>query len=1161
MSTTITYTDQQANAIGASGVSLALDAGAGCGKTFVLTERYLKELARHDPERPDTRLSQLVAITFTDAAARELRTRIRKLVYDKIATTVGDERRNWLQLQRAIDTCRISTIHALCGNLLRQNAFTMGLDPMFSTLDGPSAAVLEAQAIEDTLRELLTTRDPDTMTLGRAWNVDGAQKRVRTMMGECRKPGFEAWLRREPEDLLAAWEDFVQTEVWPQQLAVLRPVAEALLPLVESVTPKKLEQEEPLATVTRGLQGVVSGNAEYGAVVAARKLAVANRVPFTKTFWGSDDEYEEYKRLSGEFRELVDKIPALDVSGPAAREAAELGLALARVTMKASVNYQQAKEQLGALDFEDLLVLTHRLLTDPRHRAIQRELREQIAVLFVDEFQDTDRVQVDMVRSLVGDIAESGKLFFVGDDKQSIYRFRGAEPQVFRDLQQEIEEQWRLPLSHNFRSQPAVLHFVNALFHQVFENYQPLVPTRPQATAEPAIEFLWTAFPKPESGSTAGHAARSRQAEARHLAARLRTIIDSREPIIGDKRSPDGRRPAEFGDVAILFRVLSDIAYYEEALRAEEIPYYLVGGHAFYAQQEVYDVLHLLRAVASECDELSLAGVLRSPFFSVADETLFWLAIHHHGLENGLFAGEIPREIDEAERAKVMRAEQTLTFLRSKKDEWTVPQILSEAMERTGYDAALLADFMGERKLANVYKLMEQARAAVTSGVGSLDDFVTQLAEFTTTTPKEALATTSPGDANVVRLMTVHKSKGLEFPLVVVPDLDRPENNARDSVAFDARLGPLVGPANEFDDLKQSGWGMKLFRHLETLAEKAESDRLFYVACTRAADYLMLSSAIDDIDNPKGPWLKRLAETFDLETGELLPSTSIDHQQRPRVAATIDKAPNAKPFAAGHSTDWLKTLEKAKREKRDVTTEQFASPITTSSTARRRYSVTRLSGQIIPTGGDWWRDDAENMETMAVADYEYKIDALGLGTLVHAMLERFDLADPSTIAKWAKSLAPHHDILHADTAASIATDLVEAFAASERAESLRAASEVHHEVEFTLTWPLATSEGNPRYLQGYLDCLYRDADGWRVVDYKTNQVSAAGVPELAKKYELQMLVYGLAVEQTWGTAPKELVLHFLRPGVEYVFAWDDAMRQRAIELVSTALQQIETQTT
>ncbi len=1144
MSATIEYTPEQRAAVEARGVSLSLAAGAGCGKTFVLTERFIRQLEDAEQQPGAAPISQLVAITFTDAAARELRTRIRKLVVERVKTAGTDQHKYWQQLGRAIDACRISTIHSLCGNLLREHAFDAGLDPLFTTLDAAAAAVLEVEATEDTLRRLLAERDDDAMAIATAWGIEDTKQAVAQLMSHYRNPAFDEWRQRDSSDALAAWQSFYTQEFWPRALRQLQPIAKRLLELVSRIQPRSTDERSTVDQLLDACQRIADGNAPAADVVEVKNRAVANRRPFSSSYWDSANNFEDYKAAVKEFRYIVSKLPKSDLSGTLAHEAAELGLAAARVASAVAQTYADAKTQRNALDFDDLLAKTHELLTNPAHREIQQRLRDGIDVLFVDEFQDTDRVQVDMVRALVGDVVESGKLFVVGDDKQSIYRFRGAEPQVFVDLRGQIDEQWQLPLTTNFRSQPAILNFVNALFDQVFAgDYLPLRPNRAQATPEPAVEMLWTEVPK-LSEKRRGYADTRRKAEARAIAARLRYLFDQGPPIVADNNEPAGCRRANYGDVAILLRVLSNVAHYEEALRAYDIPYYLVGGHAFYTQQEIYDILHLLRVIGSECDELSLAGVLRSPMFALADETLFWLVARHKSLERGLFAGSLPGEVDTDQRARVATAAKTIRELRSKKELLQVPELLSLAMERTGYDAALLADFMGERKLANVYKLVEQARTAVASGVGTLDDFVTQLASFTTSAPKEALATTSPGTANVVQLMTVHKAKGLEFPVVVVPDVDHKPNHRGAKADFDRDLGPLVQPSKESNG---GTFGLDLHRFVDRAANYAESDRLFYVACTRAADYLMLSSSVSSIDTPEGPWLKQLAKSFDLATGKWIGPAKYPTAN---VQASCAGPPKPLSHGAGSSTDWLKALEKAKRSPVDLEAERSAAAVAVDPTARRSFSVTRLSGQIVPTGGNWWRDD-EQADDHPI---DHDVDPLGFGTLVHAVLERVDLNDPASITRWSEALAPQHDVLHAAAAGSQAEQLVRQFFTTSRATELRKTTSLHRELEFSLTWPLGSHDSEGQFIQGYLDCLYLGDDNrWRVIDYKTNQVTAAGVSSLAAKYEPQMLVYGLAVEQTWGTGPAELVLHFLRPRTEIVIPWNKEARERAIELITNQL--------
>ncbi len=1163
----IQYTPEQKIAIEARNVSIALAAGAGCGKTFVLTERFLAELAPNDAgaeqqnePNPEQRLSELVAITFTDAAARELRSRIRNVVRTRIDGASPSEQNYWRQLQRALDACRVSTIHSLCGTLLRSHAFEVGLDPLFAVLDQSSSLVLRTEAIEDTLRQTLAVRDPLAFELASTWGIEGLKKRIAGLIDQHRGEAFARWLEKEPADAITAWERFYREEVWPAACADLGSVGEELIVLVSEFAPENAEASGKKEQFLSLLRTLVDGSASMTDLEAIQALARANRKPFTKKTWGDDALFERFKETATRLRDAIKALPNADFTSASAHRSAELGLHLARLTQLAADAYRQAKESLGALDYDDLIATAHRLLTDEAHRDTQDQIRGKIRLLMVDEFQDTDRLQVEIVKALAGEIQEAGKLFFVGDDKQSIYRFRGAEPKVFLDLRSEVAESWRLPLSMNFRSQPAILNFVNSLAGDLFTGgYQPLSPSRPQVTPEPAIEFRWTVVEG--NRNVAGWKARSRQAEARSIAVRLRELFDGDAKIVADPGAPEGCRPAQPGDVALLFRVLSDVQYYEAALREQKIDYYLVGGHAFYTQQEVYDLLHLLRSIASSCDELSLAGVLRSPFFSLADESLFWLTARGRSLEAGLFAERPPKELEALEREKVTAAANTLRYLRSIKEQVSLSQLLAEAFERTGFDAALLADFMGERKLANVEKLVEQARLAGASGVGSLDDFVTQLAEFTTSAPKEALAATTPETANVVRLMTIHQAKGLEFPVVIVPDVDRDKSSHSVSVAFHRDLGPLV---KEPEADKTDASGLRLFGHFENLEEAAESNRLLYVACTRAADYLLLSSGVNDLEKPSGPWLKRLAESFDLREGKLLSDRSGDANRS--IDVNVVSPTTDRPFSSGAKRPPLpKLLEQAKMQaggQAEIQTKvspesKAAALLEVDPSWRRRFSVTRLSGQIVRAGGDLWRGEAVS------AARNSALDPLSFGTLVHAVLERADFAHPETIDPWCHTLAPLHHPLAAAEAATAARELVEKFFQSRRAEEMRSAQKIHHEVEFLLAWPPGSkvntsetkaSKGNGRYLQGYLDCLYQGADGvWRVIDYKTNLCNAEEVPPLAAKYALQMAVYALAVEQTWGTGPDELVLHFLRPGMEQVTPWNRAARQQAIELVEQAL--------
>lgn len=1158
-----TLTQEQQRALTHRTTSIALDAGAGCGKTHVLTERFLSHLDRKSADAPNpAELRQLIAITFTDAAAREMRRRIRTTCRDRMRQAADAEDHEgedyWHEMLRAIETARVSTIHAFCNSLLRRHAITASLEPTFAVLDQGAADVLQSQMVDDVLRRQLSAHDPGTLDLVAAFNLNKVKEQIRELLEHRHDSSFNDWLDKSPEDLLTVWRSCFSEAAFTAAVADLAalPHARTICELLSQVQPENPKFAQAKQTLLDRLprlgQSPVSRH-ELSDLVQSVGVSGICR----KEDWNDPDQFEAYKKACASLREKLNALISMQFDEQAAREAATLGLSLLRLTQQVAHQYDRQKITENKLDFDDLLARAYDLLRNPAHAAVRNEITQDLKLLLVDEFQDTNEQQVAFVKLLCGERFDDGKLFFVGDFKQSIYRFRGAQPEVFSGLQSEVPEPGRLPLDENFRSQPAILHFVNALFADAFDNYRPLRPHRAQVTAEPSVEFLWAITPNKSNPGIKGAAHEARVEEARRIARRVCQLREAEALMISDAASKSGIRPLQLRDVAILFRTLSSVDVYEAALRDYELDYYVVGGHAFYSQQEIYDVLNLLRAVATPADEIALAGVLRSPFFSLFDETLYWLKESGDTLNNGLLAAGTPPELSIDERLKVNAAADTLQFLRGRKDLVPIATLLGDALARTGYDAALLPEFLGERKLANLQKIMEQARAADRSGALDLAGFIAQLSEFVAREPKEALAATLSESADVVRLMTIHHAKGLEFPLVIVPDLDRKENSDTSSAAFSAELGPLV-PLPDADDRDGAVTGIKLHRILEKQAELAERKRLLYVATTRAKDHLILSSSLAGYDKLQSDWTRFLGERFDLQTGNLRAQLPAGFAS-PHVAAT-DKEPTTNVKAAGRSRgpDLVHLLADAHdlaASGRGLIPPGVAS-IAVDASARRQFSVSRLTGKLM-------REDAwtRHLLQRPIAAAAGEVEPLELGRLVHAVMERLQLRGENPIRYWCEQLAPEHVLINATRAATLARRMVEQFAASARWQQLADAKIVYRELDFLLAWPPGKTSGDDgQYLQGYIDCLYQDPDGrWHLLDYKSNDVSAAASRDEAARYEMQMVVYALAAEHALGQSPVELALHFLRPGVEHILTWDDAARRRGVELVNDAIALAQTQ--
>src|SRR5262245_19867186 len=871
-------TPQQAAAIAARGCSVALSAGAGCGKTTVLTQRFLSHLGP-GPARAD--LTSLVAITFTERAAREMRDRIRGDCLKRLREASPADAAYWLAIVREMDSARISTIHSFCASLLRSHAVEAGLDPNFGLLDEMLGASFLQQSVKIGVRERLAADDPDVAELVFEFGLARAQDLLAILVQERYRIDFAEWEPVTSRVLAQRWDERWHRVVVP---LLLRDLAESepalrtlqLLRVHDCANAVMSERRQALLNAIPRLEQANDPEDLLGSLRENARVQGGG----TENDWDNDDVYQDVRDTLSDFRALIDKLQALLNYNPEyLLRGAEMGLCALRATAKIGTFYDERKAAEGLVDFDDLLLRARNLLRD--HVDVRRRIESGISLLMVDEFQDTDPIQDDIVRMLCGDGLLTGKLFIVGDAKQSIYRFRRAEPRVFHNLRQKIPPAGRLPLSVNFRSQPEILGFVNAVFDGALgPEYEPLEAAGIQLSPKPCIEFLFSAATADEPDDADESAPARRRREGEWIASRLTQLlgdgvqrIRERDPASGEFRL----RQASRRDIVILFRAMTDVRYYEEALRRHGLDYYVVGGRAFFAQQEIFDIINLCRFLDDVDDEAALVGVLRSPLFSLSDDALLALGPHPAS------ALEVPRplprpgalelrapppsHLSDDDQTRIRFAAEVLSDLHEKKDRLPIAPLLNLAIDRTGYDVALLTEFLGVRKLANLRKLIEMARQFDQSGLFTLGDFVDQLRESIAHETHEALAATHPESSDVIRLMSIHQSKGLEFPIVVLADMDRPSNSQLPPARFDSELGPLVSLPEKFGE-QRGHPALVMHRLSEKEEDLAETQRLFYVAATRAADMLILSANLKQAGQGTSPWLKLLAERFDLLTGQ-----------------------------------------------------------------------------------------------------------------------------------------------------------------------------------------------------------------------------------------------------------------------------------------------------
>jgi len=1163
---------QQAAAIGRSGENLALRSGAGCGKTLVLARRFtellLRSRGRDDP------LSRFVALTFTDKAALEMKQRLRRLL-TTFATRAHSrsDREKLLSWVADLPEARISTIHSFCASLLRTHAIQAGIDPDFEVCaDELLAARLRADAVRQAVGEAVEGGDEHAAELIVETSLEKLTEmveRLLTLRGECDLTAYA-----DPSRTLALWRrqlDRQRSEAWAQlaedprpgelirQLRddrcsrpddKLLPVRDELLDLAERiVTNPAARTPESFAALTE----IKPGN--YGSAKAWSAPVKEIR-----------DRMKQLRDLLGEYAPYAESLGESD--DQAARRLATMA-ALAR---RADQIYTGEKHTRGLLDFDDLLYHARELLE--ANESLRRRIAAGIDQLLMDECQDTSAIQVRILLCLLfgGGRAggEEGKLFVVGDAKQSIYRFRGAQVEVFRRLCEQLGPSRQETLATSFRTHPAGAGFVNHLFAELMgEHYEPIRARRRQSPDGNSVEIL---IARDAEGGPVGDAEGATAAQASAVAQRIGRMLASGERIVWDDAA-EQYRPVRPGDIAILFARMTYSLAYERELARWRVPYYVVAGTGFFQQQEVFDVLNVLRAIDNPFDDIAWFGALRSSLFGLDDEALMHIAeavdppyLPH--LTDKLAAGETIGPLAPRHGQSLRLAVELLGRLGRQKDALAIDELIETVLAQTGHEATLRCSFQGRRRLGNVRRLVELARGAQASRL-SLAEFVEQMSQRVVDQSRFEQAAVAGEGQDVVRLMTVHKAKGLEFPVVFVPDLNAEWRGVKETLLnrLDWGLTYKHQPAAEPDDEEgaegRPPLSYRLARRREQADQQAEDIRKLYVAATRHKDYLALVAAewknsegvFQRGDNP----IRRIDEVLGINEALQSGREQIPYADG-EFAATVRAIPSAPPRSARARRSTGERLLKHAR-----TPDALADAI---RKAAGRGSPPGLLGPIPPAVGH------VEVAVTALSDFAYcpmlyrwvhelrvappagtadrpgspqddargGCDAATFGALVHRCMERLDFARPQPAEALVAQAAGELD-LEDQLDRPAAVEQIEAMLARFRQTDLHAALQgaetVYRELDFVMKSEFAR-------IRGQIDLLYQDDQGrWHVVDYKSDRIDAGDVTDHADRYRIQLLLYAAAAGRQLRAAPVDATVHFLRPGCSHSFPVDGDVIERA----------------
>jgi ATP-dependent helicase/nuclease subunit A len=1064
--------DEQLAAVEASG-SVFVAAGAGTGKTSVLVERYVRAVCDLGLD-----IDSILVITYTRKAAGELRTRIRAALVERGRT----------DLARELDGAWISTIHGFCLRLLKSHPFPVGLDPRFRELEDSGAAVLRGEAFERALEAFCSTEATEPLRLLATYRASGLRRMLTGVYETLRSAGRDLVLelgdRPGLEDAVESFRDEADCLARDERSTPTQRAnaAEALRLVANDPPPERLLDLSALRC--RG-----SRAASYE--LARRGL-----------------EQVALEQLAASDRELLQEL--LD------RFAAE---------------YAEAKRRESVVDFEDLQLAARELLRSSTE--VQESVRLRFRLVMVDEFQDTNRLQCELI-DLVAH-PEATEIFTVGDEFQSIYGFRHADVEVFRERREQASN--LLTLTSNYRSRPQVLAAVNHLFSEEFgDEFQPLAASA--EFADPVfghpVELLVT-----DKTSYRGSGEHWRVGEARQIAARVRELVDSGE--------------AEPGEIVVLFAAGTDAERYEEELRRAGLPTYRATGRGYFGQQQVADLLAYLRLLHNRYDDVALASVLASPFVGVSNDAL--VLLRRAALRRPLYTA-LERALPEglgADDQRLLRAfRQRYERLVRASTRVRLEPLCEQILAEHDYDLAVLARWDGQRRFANLRKLGRLAREYEAVRGADLAGFVRFVRDQEALGARELEAVAEEEGAGAVRLLTIHAAKGLEFNVVIVADAGRDAGGPRgqdEIVALsDGRFGfrmvdPTSGdrkPVFDFDDV----------REVERTQERTERLRLYYVAMTRAIDRLIVSGAIDleratDRETPIGWVLGRLdaretvagagRENMELEQGEARFLLRVNRSAEAPVDALRGEGGDGVqlalfgevPLGAGPVGIELAPFTPLPSPGAHDVRQLSYSALALFERCSYRYFAERIAG-LSPTATHGL--DGDEAAEGALAGTE-------VGDAVHRLLELVPLADPRPLlrAELEDAVRAWYPTVAEDDLKRIAA-LVEAHCTSQLAQ--RVASLPGAGVERAFAF-----EHDGVLLHGRLDVLWRSGEQALVVDYKSNALEDADPTTIVEtEYRLQRLVYALACLHD-GARVVEVAYEFLeRPDevVSATFTADDA---------------------
>lgn len=1156
------WTPQQEDSISARGGSLLVSAAAGSGKTAVLVERIICRIT--DSLHP-VDVDRLLVVTFTRAAAAEMRQRLSAALSDKMAAE--PDNLLYARQQMLLPRAYISTVHGFCTRILQEFAGQTGLPMGFAVAEEGQADMIGAEALDAVLEEAYRQKDPAFLALAAQLCSDRDDEGLReAVLGAYRfmqaQPFPDRWLQQQMDAYTAVvplektlWmQPILQEAQFMLRRAVTYADAACALAQTEGLEPYSdiLRQDrKALTTLEETLSGLT-----YDEMQQAVQACSLGRLPAVRAADAAVQEgKEQIQALRKKIKDRLERVRALFCGSEAEcradlAEMAPLVEALGTLVRGYARRFTDLKRAQKLLDYNDLEHETLRLLLDAdsgKPTPLAAELSGRFAEIMVDEYQDTNGAQDALFRALS---RNEQNLFMVGDVKQSIYGFRQAMPAIFTNRRDGYtpydreNEQFpaAITLSNNFRSRRDVTETVNFLFRQLmmrrlggvdYGATEQLVPTATYPDGNYATEWLLA-----DRDAAREEGLTDVQLEARLMASRIHELM-------GEMTVTEGgtQRPLAYEDVCILLRKRGDMPAFVKELGRLGIPAAADKGGGFLSTPEVSAALSLLRVIDNPLREVELTAVMLSPLYGFTPDDMAQLRILYPKWMP-LYSAVEQMSSNEEDTALASRCGALLCDLRRFRTlAVTLPadRLLETIYRDTGMEEIYAARAGGRQRVANLRRLDQIARGYEQGEFRGLSAFVRYLDRL-----EEKGKDLDGGDTlrrDGVRVMTVHSSKGLEFPVVFAARLSggRGRDDVRQKLRFHATAGIGMKLVDEEAGEKHIPLPYAAVGSARRLDDAAEELRVWYVALTRAREKLVL---VYTLPTPQ--------ETLQKMAGDLPAEETLLADTLLRAATPGDmllmaalRHPDFRPLwhGAGHTLPcdvaWRVAFcaPPAAQDTATTATTSAADPVLVQELTRRAaytYPYAPLQGVPAKLAASQLSHEAMSRQHIAASRPAFMqaegMTAAQKGTAMHTFMQFADYGRAYARLEQEMERMVERGFLTRQQADSIDTDRLFAFFKSPLYRRMTAADQMWREYHFAVTIPAgqltdlpADMAGEEVLIQGIADCLFREGDRLILVDYKTDRVDTP--QELCDRYRSQMVFYKQALESIFGLPVSEMLLY------------------------------------